>query len=296
MDALATHIADSRLIDTFSKAGDYAVRIRDVRDEGGEEYAYRLKIVAARPDYVLRINTDSCALVPGDSALAGGHRAAERRFRRRNQAGRARPAAGTGRRRCGDPGRAAGDPVDGHGVGRRRAGLWLFRPSWARPRWTASRWVRKAVPVETVVQAFYIKHWVPTKGCVLQVKEPAFYTISANLPPKQVLEVKQGGKVEVVVKAARRAEGKFPVNLALLPPTVLVPPPQDAPRPGPPPLTVAAASIPADKDEATVTITAAAKAPFGAQQTIILRGTMNAGKETVTRLLPAITARVVAAK
>ncbi len=37
--------------------------------------------------------------------------------------------------------------------------------------------VRKAVPVETVVQAFYIKHWVPTKGCVLEVKEPAFLSL-----------------------------------------------------------------------------------------------------------------------
>ena len=64
--------------------------------------------------------------------------------------------------------------------------------------------VRKAIPVESVVQAFYIKHWVPTKGCVLEVREAAFFTLSANLPPKQVLEVKQGGSVQVVVKAARR--------------------------------------------------------------------------------------------
>ena len=115
--------------------------------------------------------------------------------------------------------------------------------------------VRKAVPVETVVQAFYIKHWFPTKGCVLEVKEPAFFTISANIPPKQVLEVKQGGTVKVVVKAARRADGKFPVNLAVLPPSRLVPPPQDTPRPPPQPLTVTATSIPAGKDEAIVTIT-----------------------------------------
>ncbi len=57
-----------------------------------------------------------------------------------------------------------------------------------------------------------------------------------------------------------------------------------------------AASIPADKDEAIVTITAAPKAPVGLVQTIILSGVMNTGKESVTRLLPAIPVKVVAAK
>ena len=41
---------------------------------------------------------------------------------------------------------------------------------------------------------------------------------------------------------------------------------------------------------------APAKAPVGWQQTIILSGTMNTGKETITRTLPAIAVKVVAAK
>ena len=57
-----------------------------------------------------------------------------------------------------------------------------------------------------------------------------------------------------------------------------------------------AASIPADKDEAIITLTAAPKAPIDLKQTIILSGTMNTGKETITRLLPAIAVRVIAAK
>ena len=64
-----THVADSRLVYTFAKAGDYVLRIRDAQEKGGEEYAYRLKIVPALPDYVLRINTDTARLVQGDSAV-----------------------------------------------------------------------------------------------------------------------------------------------------------------------------------------------------------------------------------
>ena len=90
-----THVADSRLVYTFAKAGDYVLRIRDAQEKGGEEYAYRLKIVPALPDYVLRINTDTARLVQGDSVVDERHRAAEERFRRRDQSGGAGPAAGT---------------------------------------------------------------------------------------------------------------------------------------------------------------------------------------------------------
>jgi hypothetical protein len=294
LDALATHVADSRLVHAFAKAGDYFVRIRDVRGEGGEEYAYRLKITPARPDYVLRINTDSARLVQGDSAVL-----AVTALRKDGFDGEINLAV-----QDLPPGLAAGDAVIP--AKQYEAQLTVTASANAAPGLclpavvgTATvdgqPLVRKAIPVETVVQAFYIKHWVPTKGCVLEVREPAFFTISANLAPKQVLEVKQGGTVQVVVKAARKADGKFPVNLAALPPSRLVPVAPGAPPP-PEGVTVAAASIPADKDEATVTISAPAKAPVGLQQTIILGGTMNTGKETTTRTLPAIAVRVIAAK
>jgi len=85
------------------------------------------------------------------------------------------------------------------------------------------------------------------------------------------------------------------VNLAAVPPSRLVPLPPGASPPAEG-LTVTAASIPADKDEAIVTITAASKAPAGLQPAIILGGTMNTGKETITRTLPAIPVKVVAGK
>ena len=294
LDALATHIADSRLVYTFPKAGDYVVRIRDVREEGGEEYAYRLKIAPARPDYVLRINTDSARLVQGDSIVL----------------------AVTALRKDGfddeislavqdlPPGLTASEAVIP--AKQQETQLTITASADAAPGLcfpavvgTATvdgqPLVRKAIPVETVVQAFYIKHWVPTKGCVLELKEPTGFTLSANIPPKQVLEVMQGQTVQVVVKAARKAEAKFPVNLAAVPRSQLVPVPPDSPQP-PPGVTVNTASIPADKDEATITLTAAPKAPVDLKQTIILSGTMNTGKETITRLLPAIAVRVIAAK
>jgi len=293
LDALTTHLADSRLVHTFDKAGDYVVRIRDVREEGGEEYAYRLKIAPAQPDYVLRINTDVARLAQGDSAVLAVTALKKDGF------------DGEVKLTVQDlpPGWAASDTVIP--AKQQEAQLTITAPSNAPPGLyfpavvgTATvdgqALLRKAVPVETVIQAFYIKHWVATKGCVLEVTQPAFFTLSANVPPKQVLEVKQGDKVQVTVKAARKEDGKFPVNVAAAPPSKLVPLPPNTPAPEG--VTVAATSIPADKEEATVTISASPKASIGLQHTVILVGTMNTGQQTITRVLPAIPVKIIAAK
>ncbi len=204
-----THVADSRLVYTFAKAGDYVLRIRDAQEKGGEEYAYRLKIVPALPDYVLRINTDTARLVQGDSVVVS-----VTVLRKNDFDGEISLAV-----QDLPPGLTAGAAVIP--AKEQEAKLTITAAANAAPGLylptivgTATvdkqTLVRKAVPVESVVQAFYIKHWVPTKGCVLEVKEGAFYALSSNNPPDKVLEIKQGGSEKVVVKASRRAEGKFP--------------------------------------------------------------------------------------
>jgi hypothetical protein len=293
-DALVTHVADSRLVYTFAKAGDYVLRIRDAQEKGGEEYAYRLKIVPALPDYVLRINSDTARLVQGDSVVMGVT------VLRKNDFDGAISLSVQDL----PPELTAGEAVIP--AKEQEAKLTITAAANAAPGLympaivgtaTADKQtlVRKAIPVESVVQAFYIKHWVPTKGCVLEVKEGAFYALSSSSPPAKVLEIKQGGSEKVVVKASRRVEGKFPVNLAVMPPAPLIPAPQGAPPP-PPGANVQVAPIPADKDEATVTISVPPQSPVGLRQTILLSGTMNTGKESVTRLLPAIAVKVIAAK
>jgi hypothetical protein len=293
-DALVTHVADSRLVYTFAKAGDYVLCIRDAQEKGGEEYAYRLKIVPALPDYALRINTDTARLVQGDSAVMSVTVLRKNDFDGEISLSVQDLPPGLSAGEAMIPAKEQEAKLTITAAANAAAGLYL--PAIVGTA-TADKQtlVRKAVPVESVVQAFYIRHWVPTKGCVLEVKEGAFYALSWNNPPAKVLEIKQGGSEKLVVKAARRAEGKFPVNLALLPPAPLIPAPQGAPPP-PPGANVQVAPIPADKDEATVTISVPPQSPVGLRQTILVSGTMNTGKESITRLLPAIAVKVVAAK
>ncbi len=59
---LNTHAADAYLCATLPKDGIYYVRVSDTQQHGGEEYAYRLRLSEARPDFSISI-TPSCIIV-----------------------------------------------------------------------------------------------------------------------------------------------------------------------------------------------------------------------------------------
>jgi hypothetical protein len=54
-DALKTHYADSLIDFTLPADGTYCLRLGDAQQEGGPEYAYRLRISPPRPDFALRV-------------------------------------------------------------------------------------------------------------------------------------------------------------------------------------------------------------------------------------------------
>lgn len=62
---LNTHHADSYLRATLPADGTYTLRLGDVQNKGGAEYAYRLRISAPRPDFELRV-------VPSSVNVRGG--------------------------------------------------------------------------------------------------------------------------------------------------------------------------------------------------------------------------------
>ena len=68
-DALNTHHADSLIQARLPADGTYFVRLGDAQNEGGSEYAYRLRISRPRPDFALRVvpsavNAESWRLKP----------------------------------------------------------------------------------------------------------------------------------------------------------------------------------------------------------------------------------------
>jgi hypothetical protein len=68
-DALNTHHADSLIEFTLPADGAYVVTLADAQEQGGQEFAYRLRISEPRPDYAIRvvpscINASSWRLTP----------------------------------------------------------------------------------------------------------------------------------------------------------------------------------------------------------------------------------------
>ena len=65
---LMTHQADLRLVYRFSAKGAYVLRVADSQQNGGPDYAYRLRISHPRPDFDVRIAPSCINLRPGRTA------------------------------------------------------------------------------------------------------------------------------------------------------------------------------------------------------------------------------------
>ncbi|MGD0140896.1 MAG: PPC domain-containing protein [Tepidisphaeraceae bacterium] len=70
---LVTHQADSYLTATLPSDGTWFIRLRDVQQQGGPEFAYRLRIGHPRPDYQLLLEPSSISLRAGESAEVTVH-------------------------------------------------------------------------------------------------------------------------------------------------------------------------------------------------------------------------------
>jgi len=276
---LVLHHADSRLVYTFPAAGDYILRIGDTQGKGGEEYAYRLVVAPPKPDCVLRIVPDMQRVAKGDSVAVTV--TADRRYGFGSEINLVVQNL--------PPGFTSSDAVIP--PGQSQAKLTITAPPDApliafAPTIVGTGTLNKqpftltASGAEDVMQAFSYRHVVPTREFVVAVIETSLFGLSTNAPPKDGLQIKQGGEAQVVVKAARKDGAKFPVNLAVA----------DAPAG----ITVKTAPIPADKDEIPITLSVPKQAPAGWKVNVILNGTMSTGKETATRTAPAIPVKIVA--
>lgn len=279
-EPLLLHHSDSRLAYTFPSAGDYILRIRDTQGQGGDEFAYRLVIMPPRPDCVLRMVPDMQRVAKGDSV------AVTVTADRRDGFGGEMSLAVQNL----PPGFTASDAVIP--AGQPQAKLTITAPPDAPPTVIASvivgtgtlnnqSFTRTAVGAEDVMQAFTLRHVVPTREFVVAVIETSLLSLATDAP-KDGLQVKQGSDVKVLVKAARIGAAKFPIDLAMV----------DAPAG----ITVKTEPIPADKNELPVTISVPKQAPAGLKVNVILSGTMSTGKETATRTAPAIPIRILPAK
>jgi hypothetical protein len=137
--------------------------------------------------------------------------------------------------------------------------------------------VREALPSEDLMQAFYYMHNVPTKEMLLAIIEKGPFTLTLDLPPREVLKVPASGRVELVVKATFK-EGVKPGEITLRPDRI----PKEWQIEVPP--------IPAGQDQTTIRITVFGnRAVFRGQRgTLVITANMKVGKANVFGFVPAI--------
>jgi hypothetical protein len=280
-DALITHHADSRIVYWIPANGDYVLRIRDVQGKGGEEYAYRLLITPIQPDYSLRVTPDNPFLTKGGTAMVTVNALRKDGFGSEiHLTWQDLPAGFT-----------ASDGVIP--AGQNQAKLTITAPPEAAVGIVAPSIVgtavlgkdsltRKALAAESVMQAFSITHIVPTKELVVSVLDSFGFTLSLKIPPKNALQAKPGTEVQVGVKALRTPGAKDPITLAVV----------DAPAG----ITMKPAVVPAGKDEVVLSLVVPKEAPVGLQLNVVVNGTSTVGKESVTRLAPAIPIKILPVK
>jgi hypothetical protein len=73
MSGTNTHHADSHLMTQLPADGTYFVHLGDTARHGGEEYGYRLRLSAPRPDFELRVVPTSVSLAIKTGATLGVH-------------------------------------------------------------------------------------------------------------------------------------------------------------------------------------------------------------------------------
>jgi hypothetical protein len=304
---LVTHHADSRLVFKVPADGDYTVRLRDVQGKGGPEYAYRLTIAPVRPDFTLHLSPDNPQVGRGDTAMLTVSAVRKDGFDGRIKlAAHDLPPGFTVSDAAIEPGKSETymmltAPAD--------APLGLSSPTVTGEAAIDGQTItRQALPGEEQMQAFSFRVTVPTQEMLLAVAEAPAFTLSVNVPAGQkVLEIPQGGEVQVTVKVTRKPppppqqkpETKDADKGKKKPPAKEEPMPRiflTATNPPPPPgVSIKTAFIPPDQDQATVTITAAPGARPDVVQNLVITGAATVKGQAMTRFAPPIPLKVLAA-
>ena len=226
---LNTHHADSYFMAKLPADGTYYVHIGEAGRHGGDEYGYRLRISAPRPDFALRIVPSSAGLRPNGSAALSvyairkdgfngditltlkdppegfslGSSAPPKPVKKIKVAKRPLPAPPASILPAAQPmariqirtsSSAPKDPVNLRIVGRAKVG--------------DTELVRDVVPAEDRMQAFLWRHLVPAQELkVLVFGGKSNPTTPPRVPPE--LTPEQIAKAEAVVKAAEAKGRKF---------------------------------------------------------------------------------------
>lgn len=205
---LNTHHADSYLTLELPADGTYYVHLSDVARQGGEEYAYRLRISAPQPDFALRVVPSSVVLRGKSATTVNVFAIRKDGFDGPISLSLKDPPEGFSSAPLNFPANQpmarltikttladTKTPVNLTVVGRAKIG--------------EQEIVHEAVPAEDRMQAFLWRHLVPAEDLKIVAFDPAY-----EPPPKRV---RSPAAIEAAVKAQAEATAKAEAEAAAKP-------------------------------------------------------------------------------
>ncbi len=277
---LLTHQADPHVLLKIPTTGTYTVEVRDAQRRGGRDQSYRLTIAPPEPDFALRMTPDNLRMSAGETAMLTVNVLRMDGF----------PAPIALEVQGLPPGfssSAATIPA-----GQDQVSLTITAPADAALgvhaptiRGTAKaddrEVVRQAEAAESVMQAFTWTHVIPTQGYSLAIVDSpaAPFQIETELGSGEAVRVPRGGEVSVAVRVQRDpdTEGGISITAMGLPPGITAKPVLIAP----------------DQDHGELVLNAAPRVTAGLNTNLVVRGVLRMGRDSATRVLPAIPLEVI---
>jgi len=271
---LVTHHADSYLNYTFTAAGEYVLRLRDVQSHGGRAWAYRLVLTPPRQDFSLMVTPDVPVVPAGGSVPLAVHALRRDGFDGDIEVAVKGLPEGFVASPAVIPGAQTQTRLTITAPEQASADSGLLRPTFEGTAQVDGKPItRQAQPAEEVIQAFIYVHRLPVDDLLLAVTHPVPLRVTANLPDGKVVEIPRGGNVQVKLKVERGEGTAGPVKIEV-----------DNPPKG---LSARATPVPPDQNESTLTITAQQVLAPGFRDNLVLKASVKVGKETVAAWAPA---------
>lgn len=168
---LITHQADSYLRAKIPQDGEYQIALRDTQHQGGEAFAYRLRLSAPLPDFAVRVVPSSISVSPGGSASLMAYAIRKDGFEGDIKISMVQAPPGFELRDARVPAGSDSSQVrlvaPGSGVG----GVFALRLV-ARAVVQGAEVTRPVVPAEDMMQAFAYRHLVPQEELLVAVTRP----------------------------------------------------------------------------------------------------------------------------
>jgi hypothetical protein len=284
---LVTHHADSYLLQELPETGTYTIELRDTQSKGGNDYAYRLRISPAQPDFKLRMEPSGVHLAPGGTAAFTVTATRIEGFDGAISIGATNLPSGFTISRAKIP---AGSDSTRLTI---TAPAELAEPS-VSPEIIGTANIHDetvthaAVPVDNRMQAFLYRHLVPARELALtSVSESALISFEARVPKSGIIELPLGEEVRIPLSGFVSTE-KRGANIAC-----------DDPPPG---LSVVKGWIGREKDAAPddgaakgqVILKAGDPLKLGDRANLVLMAVSKQGQETTRYPAPAIPVKVIA--